>query len=262
MAVQMNQGSDPRYGEGTAIVIGGSGGIGRAVCECLARDGSNVVLTYRRNKGRADETVAAIKAMGRQAEAASVSVENADELKAFVDGVAARFGTIHSVVYAAGPEIHMCSIRDLTPTQWAAAVNADVNGCFNLVWSTLPYLKVTAGAFVAVIAASVERVPSKDILSASPKAAIEMLIRGVAKEEGRNGIRANCVGPGWVDAGLGKAVLENEFTPEQVERIRKSIPLRQFGQPEDIAEAVVFMLSSRAKFITGQTIAVDGGGQL
>ena len=62
-------------------------------------------------------------------------------------------------------------------------MNADVNGCFNLVWSTLPYLKVTAGAFVAVIAASVERVPSKDILSASPKAAIEMLIRGVAKED-------------------------------------------------------------------------------
>ena len=59
MAVQMNRGPDPRYGEGTAIVIGGSGGIGRAVCECLARDGSNVVLTYRRNKGRADETVAA-----------------------------------------------------------------------------------------------------------------------------------------------------------------------------------------------------------
>jgi len=262
MAIQLKLGPDPRYSEGTAIVIGGSGGIGQAICEALARDGSNVVLTYRRNKARADEAVSKVQALGRKAEAASVSVEDAPALKAFVDDVAARHGPIHSVVYAAGPEIHMRRINQLTPEVWAAAVNADVNGCFNLVWATLPHLKECAGAFVALIAASVERVPSQDILSASPKAAIEMLVRGIAKEEGRFGIRANCVGPGWVDAGLGKAVLENEFTPEHVERIRKSIPLKMFGQPEDIAEGVAFLLSSRAKFITGQSLAVDGGGQL
>lgn len=264
MAIQQTGGPDPRYSEGTAIVIGGSGGIGQAICEALARDGSNVVLTYRRNKARADEAVAKVQAFGRKAEAAPISVENADELRAFVDDVATRYGRIHSVVYAAGPEIHMKRINQLTPAEWAAAINADVNGCFNLVWSTLPHLKAVpgGGAFVALITAAVERVPSQDILSASPKAAIEMLIRGVAKEEGRYGIRANCVGPGWVNAGLGKAVLDNEFPPEHVERIKKSIPLRKFGEPEDLAEAVVFLLSSRAKFITGQSLAVDGGGQL
>lgn len=263
MAIHNGSGIDPRYGEGVAIVIGGSGGIGQAICEALAQDGSDVVLTYRRNKARADAAAARVQAHGRKAEAAPIAVENPEKLKPFVDDVARRHGRIHSVVYAAGPEIHMRRINQLTPGEWAAAINADVNGCFNLVWATLPHLKAHGdGSLVALITAAVERVPSQDILSASPKAAIEMLIRGVAKEEGRHGIRANCVGPGWIAAGLGKAVLDNEFPPEHVERIRKSIPLRQFGQPEDVAAAVAFLNSSRARFITGQSIAVDGGGQL
>ncbi|MNE66024.1 2-(S)-hydroxypropyl-CoM dehydrogenase [compost metagenome] len=122
--------------------------------------------------------------------------------------------------------------------------------------------KAGGGAYVAVITAAVERVPVRDICSAAPKAAIEMLMRGVAKEEGRFGVRANCVGPGWIDAGLGREVMRTELTEEHIEQIRRSIPLRRIGQPEDIAEAVVFLLSSKASFISGQSLAVDGGMQL
>ena len=114
---------------------------------------------------------------------------------------------------------------------------------------------------MAVITAAVERVPARDIQSAAPKAAVEMLMRGVAKEEGRNGVRANCVGPGWIAAGLGKQVIDNELSPEMVDRIVKAIPLRTMGEGQDIADAALFLLSSRAKFITGQSLAVDGGMQ-
>jgi NAD(P)-dependent dehydrogenase (short-subunit alcohol dehydrogenase family) len=153
-------------------------------------------------------------------------------------------------------------ISQIDPADWARVMAVDVNGAFNLVSATLPHLRKAHGAYVAVITSAVERVPVRDIQSAAPKAAIETLMRGVAKEEGRHGIRANCVGPGWIRAGLGQHVIEHELTPEMVDNVIKSIPLRRMGDACDIADATLFLLSSRARFITGQSLAVDGGLQL
>ena len=90
-----------------------------------------------------------------------------------------------------------------------------------------------------------------------------MLVRGVAKESGKFGIRANCVGPGWINAGLGKKGMEEKLSPEQVEKIRKTtIPLQKFGEADDIAYAALFLCSQQAGFVTGQTLAVDGGAQI
>ena len=252
---------DANFERGVALVVGGSGGIGRAICMALAHAGSDVVLTYNANRDAAEKVANDIKALGRNAEIAQLKLEDAEVTEQYVNDVALRFGKIHSVVYAAGPGLHMSLISALTPQEWARVINADVNGCFNLIHASIPHLK-GGGSIVAVITAAVERVPARDICSAAPKAAIEMLIRGVAKEEGRNGIRANCVGPGWVDAGLGRVVMEKELTEQQIENIRRAIPLKRVGQPEEIAEAVLFFLSSKASFITGQSLAVDGGMQI
>lgn len=253
---------EPRFQEGFAIVTGGSGGIGREIALTLARAGSNVALSYSRNLAAAEAVAEEIRALGRQAEIAPLAIEDAAQVNAFVENALTRLGALHTVVYASGPGLHMEFIAQIQPEDWARTMAIDINGCFNLVHATLPHMRKTHGAYLAIITSAVERVPARDIQSAAPKAAIEMLMRGIAKEEGRHGIRANCVGPGWIKAGLGQLVIDTELTPEHIDGILKSIPLRTMGEARDIADAALFLLSSRARFISGQSLAVDGGMQV
>lgn len=251
------------FTDGVAIVAGGSGGIGSSICSALAAAGANVALTYRSRKDAADAVVAQVEAHGRQALAMPVDHAEPDGMKAFVDAAAQRFGRVHSVVYAAGPHIPMKFLNAITPAEWKSVFDNDVNAAFNLVWATLPHLKAGGGgALVAVTTAAIKKVPLRDICSAAPKAAIEMLFKGVALEEGRFGIRANCVAPGFIDAGLGHELIAKPGIEEWVDGLRRMLPMKTFGAAEDIAQAVVFLLSDRAKYITGQSLAVDGGLQL
>lgn len=248
---------------GVAIVAGGSGGIGSVTCRALAEAGANVAFTYRSRADAAEGVSAAVVQAGREAMAMAVDHTDPDAMKAFVDAAAERFGRVHSVVYAAGPHIPMKFINAITPAEWKKVFDDDVNAAFNLVWAALPHLKAGGGgALVAVITAAVEKVPMRDICSAAPKAAIEMLFKGVALEEGRFGIRANCVAPGFIDAGLGHELIAKPGIEDWVDGLRKMLPMKQFGEASDVADAVVFLLSSRARYITGQSLAVDGGLQL
>lgn len=251
------------FTDGVAIVAGGSGGIGSVICEALAAAGANVALTYRSRKDAADAVVKGIESAGCEALAMSVDHADPEAMKAFVDAAAERFGRVHSVVYAAGPHLPMKFLNAITPSEWKQVFDNDVNAAFNLVWATLPHLKAGGGgSLLAVITAAVEKVPLRDICSAAPKAAIEMLFRGVALEEGRFGIRSNCVAPGFIDAGLGHELIGKPGIEDWVDGIRRMLPMKKFGTAEDIAEAVVFLLSDKAKYITGQSLAVDGGLQL
>lgn len=248
---------------GVAIVAGGSGGIGSVICRALAEAGANVAFTYRSRLEAAQSVSASIELAGQEALALAVDHTDPDAMKAFVDAAAERFGRVHSVVYAAGPHIPMKFINAISPSEWKKVFDEDVNAAFNLVWAALPHLKAGGGgALVGVITAAVEKVPMRDICSAAPKAAIEMLFKGVALEEGRFGIRANCVAPGFIDAGLGHDLIAKPGIEAWVDGLRKMLPLKHFGEASDIADAVVFLLSSRAKYITGQSLAVDGGLQL
>ena len=121
-------------------------------------------------------------------------------------------------------------------------------------------MRARQGSIVAVTTAATDRFPVRDGLSSTPKAAIEAMVRALAVEEGRFGVRANSVGPGMLTDGMAERLISSgELSQEALEITRGNIPLRRFGRAFDVAEAVCFLASDRAGFISGQKLCVDGG---
>ncbi|HEY2517195.1 MAG TPA: SDR family oxidoreductase [Polyangiaceae bacterium] len=247
------------YPEGGAVVFGGSGGVGRAVCVRLAEAGSDVALTYRKNAAAAEETAAAIRAHGRNAEVQALSAGDPEGIAALLERAASRFGAVHTVVYAAGSDIPMRFVSELTREQWREVMEADAGGFFDLVRGALPHLRKSHGSIVAVTSAGLHRFPARDLLSVAPKAAIESVVRAVAKEEGRYGVRANCVALGVIEAGIFTRLAGGDLGKDWTEAAIRNTPLRRFGTAEEAADAVHFLASSRASYVTGQTLVLDGG---
>ncbi len=248
------------FPDGAALVIGGSGGIGRAICACLAEHGSHVALTYRNNSEAAEEAAATVRAHGRKASVHGLSLDDLDAVKALIASVEETYGSVHSIIHAAGSNIDQPYISQLTPEQWRKVFDADVHGVFHVVHAAIPHLRKSQGSFVFISSAGIRRFPPGDVLSVAPKAAIESLLRGVAREEGRNGIRANSVAVAVVDGGMFPRLIEQgELTQAWIDAAIRNTPLRRFAKPEEIAEAAVFLASNRATFVTGQTLYLDGG---
>jgi NAD(P)-dependent dehydrogenase (short-subunit alcohol dehydrogenase family) len=246
--------------DGVALVTGGSGGLGRAICARLGRAGARIALTYRHNRDAADATVRALTEAGVAAAAFPLELADAAAVAAVVAAATAALGPLHTVVHAAGSDIKMRYVSQVAPAEWQAVMRTDADGFFHLVHATLPALRATRGSIVALTSAGLARHPVRDILSTAPKAAIEALLRGLAREEGRHGVRANSVAVGVVDAGMFQRLsAEAELSAEWIEATRRNTPLGRVGSADDIAEAVAFLVSRRAGFITGQQLIVDGG---
>lgn len=244
---------------GVAVVIGGSGGIGAAICERLAQHGTDVALTYRSNQAKAEAVAAQVAAAGRRAHVGALDLADYAAVTRFFEATAAALGRIHTIVFATGADISMSYVSQIDLDEWQRTIAGDLTGFLHVLKAGLPHLrKGGGGSIVAMSTAGMERHPPKDILSVVPKAGVEALVRGVAREEGRFGIRANSVGLGVIDAGLFHR-LEERLTPEFVQAMKNNTALRRFGTAREAADAAVFLASSASGFITGQRLTVDGG---
>lgn len=246
------------FPEGAALVIGGSGGMGAVICQTLAAHGSDIALTYRGNRERAEQVATQVRETGRRVSIHQLDIANEASVAAAVAEVDAA-GRLHTVVMASGSDIKQPLIRHLSPAEWRSVVDADVNGFYNVLHYTLPLLKKGGGgSYVHLSSCGIGRWPNGDVLSVAPKACIDSLLKGVAREEGKYGIRANSVGVGVIETGIFlRLKAEGVFDDRWINAALKNQCVKRFGQPQEIANAVLFLAT--AGFVTGQTIMVDGG---
>lgn len=242
----------------SVLVVGATGALGGALVRALAEDGWTVGIAYRSSSSRAQALADELEDGGHDAWIAGGDVADANQARSLI----AQSPPLDGVVYAAGPRIRLDYIANLSSEEFSDAVDADLKACFNLFSAALPVIRERSGAMLALSTMAATRYATRDILSAVPKAGVEMLVKAIALEEGRFGVRCNAVSPGPIEGGAGiwEWFVEQGFYDDgALEAARRQIPLRLFGLPEDIAHAGAFLMSPRARLITGQVLCVDGG---
>ncbi|MDX2274533.1 MAG: SDR family oxidoreductase [Hyphomonadaceae bacterium] len=253
--------TDALFPNGAALIFGGSGGIGSVVAKELGRAGSNVAIAYRTKKDVAQKVADEITALGVRASVHQTDIRDLKSVEATVAAAGETHGRVHTLVLGAGPVVPQVYLSEMSDAQWRDAVSTELEGCFNILRASLPKLRAWGGgSYVHLGSAGHLRWPDKDGLSVVPKAANEALMKGVAREEGRNNIRANTVLVGVIDAGMFHELTKQGAFPQAwVEETQKALALKRWGQPEEIGHAVAFLASNKAAYITGQQIAVAGG---
>ena len=238
----------------TAVVTGGSRGIGRAVCLELAKGGANVVLCYAGNEAAAAETVSACEALGAKALAVKCDVADSAQVKALMDEAVKAFGRIDILVNNAG------ITRDgllmmMKEEDFDAVISANLRGtflCMKAVSRTM--MKQRYGRIVNLSSVVGLRGNAGQVNYAASKAGVVGMTKSLAKELASRGVTVNAVAPGFIETDMTAAMTEAAKTATLA-----SIPMQRLGAPEDIAKTVAFLASDDAAYITGQVLAVDGG---
>lgn len=243
-----------RFEGKTAIVTGGSRGIGRACVERLASEGAKVAFVYQSNQQAADALVAELASAPGGVRAVQADVRDLARAHQIVDQLFEEWEKIDVLVNSAGI-VHDGLLGAMTQEQWRDVLDTNLGGTFNYCHAvTQPMMMMRRGSIVNLSSTAAEFAARGQVNYAASKSGIDGLSRALAKELAPRNVRVNAVAPGMIETDMSQVV--RGIAGEQ---IKKMIPLKRIGQPQEIAAVVAFLASEEAAYLTGQVLRVDGG---
>ncbi len=237
-----------------AIVTGGTRGIGRAIVLAVCEEGADCAFTYSRNRAAADSLADEVHRMGRRALPVKADARDFEAAKNLVEAVKREFGRLDMLINNAGITRDK-TLMMMSSDDWSEVIGTNLTGVFNTTRACIiTFLRQKSGSIVNIASVSgIHPLPGQTNYAAA-KAGVIGFTKSLAREAAPFNVRVNAVAPGFVDT---------EMTAELGEKTRdklvKMIPLQRFGTPGEVAKAVLFLLSEESRYITGQTLQLDGG---
>jgi 3-oxoacyl-[acyl-carrier protein] reductase len=236
-----------------ALVTGAAQGIGKAVALLLARNGADIVVSDI-NLEKAEETAKEVQALGRKALATKVDVATLGDVEKMVEAILAQFGKVDILVNNAGIARDKLILR-MTEEDWDAVLNINLKGTFNCTKAVVRHMsKQRSGKIVNIASVVGEMGNAGQGNYAASKAGVIGFTKTIAREFAQRGINVNAIAPGYIETPMTDAL------PDKAkEELKRLIPMDRLGKPEDVAEAVLFLVSEASSYITGHVLNVNGG---
>jgi 3-oxoacyl-[acyl-carrier protein] reductase len=235
----------------TALITGGSGGIGSGICRLFAANGYNVIINYNKSGEKALSLAAEL---GANALVVRADVGNRHEVNAMVAEARKRFGGVDTLINNAGTAL-IKLFTDVTEAEWEAMLNVHLTGMFNVTQAVLPdMINRKRGKIINISSIWGVSGASCEVAYSAVKAGMIGFTKALAKETGPSGITVNAIAPGVIDTPMNENI-----SKEDLEEIINATPLIRLGSPRDVAETALFLASEKADFITGQVISPNGG---
>lgn len=240
------------------LVTGSSRGIGAEIAVRAAAEGASVAVHYRRSADGAQRTVERAHQVGAEAESFAADIGDGTQAEQLVERVIGHFGRVDALVNNAGL-MPVAPFLEIEPAEWDEVIRTDLTAVFHTCRAVLPPMLERGSGAIVNVASRLGQIGASDVAHyCAAKAGLIGLTRALAREFGPHGIRVNAVAPGVIETGMTTELVESE---EGRRRLRE-MPLGRFGRPEEVAEAVIFLLSDASSLFLGQTLNPNAGGYM